>query len=70
MPEVLNRLCDTCNEAATRSLAILATLRRQQTIREFLFQVYLPRSVPILFSSFWMIIKTDTPIKPVMASSI
>ncbi|KAK4922725.1 hypothetical protein LTR66_016577, partial [Elasticomyces elasticus] len=37
MPEVLNRLCDTCNEAATRSLAILATLRRQQTIPRYGF---------------------------------
>ncbi|KAK9850748.1 hypothetical protein MYU51_011861 [Penicillium brevicompactum] len=37
MPEVLNRLCDTCNEAATRSLAIIATLRRQQTIPRYGF---------------------------------
>ncbi|CAG7930552.1 unnamed protein product [Penicillium olsonii] len=37
MPEVLNRLCDTCNEAAARSLAILAVLRRQQTIPRYGF---------------------------------
>ncbi|CAG8166481.1 unnamed protein product [Penicillium salamii] len=37
IPEVLNRLCDTCNEAATRSLAILAVLRRQQTIPRYGF---------------------------------
>lgn len=35
-PSMLLRLCDTCDEAATRSLAILDSLRRQQTIRESL----------------------------------
>lgn len=34
VPDVLARLCDTCNEAATRSLAILHSLQRQKTIRQ------------------------------------
>lgn len=34
VPEMLARLCDTCSEAATRSLAILHSLQRQKTIRE------------------------------------
>ncbi|OQE05714.1 hypothetical protein PENVUL_c022G01821 [Penicillium vulpinum] len=36
-PSMLLRLCDTCNEAATRSLAILESLRRQQTIPRYGF---------------------------------
>ncbi|KAF7595024.1 hypothetical protein BBP40_007625 [Aspergillus hancockii] len=36
-PAALRRLCDTCNEAATKSLAILYTLKRQQTIPRYGF---------------------------------
>ncbi|KAJ5773311.1 hypothetical protein N7457_008207 [Penicillium paradoxum] len=36
-PSILLRLCDTCDEAATRSLAILDSLRRQQTIPRYGF---------------------------------
>ncbi|KAF4761004.1 hypothetical protein N7455_001466 [Penicillium solitum] len=36
-PSMLLRLCDTCDEAATRSLAILESLRRQQTIPRYGF---------------------------------
>ncbi|CAI7657728.1 unnamed protein product [Penicillium glandicola] len=36
-PSILLRLCDTCDEAATRSLAILESLRRQQTIPRYGF---------------------------------
>ncbi|CAI7586933.1 unnamed protein product [Penicillium manginii] len=34
---MLSRLCDTCNEAATRSLEILHSLQRQRTIPRFGF---------------------------------
>ncbi|KAJ5110131.1 hypothetical protein N7532_002776 [Penicillium argentinense] len=37
VPEVLVRLCETCNEAAVRSLAILHSLQRQQTIPRYGF---------------------------------
>ncbi|KAJ5316717.1 hypothetical protein N7508_001225 [Penicillium antarcticum] len=37
MPSILLRLCETCNEAATRSLAILESLRQQQTIPRYGF---------------------------------
>ncbi|CAI7644208.1 unnamed protein product [Penicillium pancosmium] len=37
VPDMLSRLCDTCNEAATRSLAILHSLQRQRTIPRFGF---------------------------------
>ncbi|KAG0161120.1 hypothetical protein PDIDSM_8653 [Penicillium digitatum] len=36
-PSMLLRLCDTCEEAATRSLAILESLRHQQTIPRYGF---------------------------------
>ncbi|KAJ5164184.1 uncharacterized protein N7500_006014 [Penicillium coprophilum] len=36
-PSMLLRLCDTCDEAATRSLAILESLRQQQTIPRYGF---------------------------------
>ncbi|OQE47415.1 hypothetical protein PENCOP_c001G05572 [Penicillium coprophilum] len=36
-PSMLLRLCDTCEEAATRSLAILESLRQQQTIPRYGF---------------------------------
>ena len=34
-PDPLNRLCETCNGAATRCLAILYALRLQAIIRQF-----------------------------------
>ncbi|KAJ5733076.1 hypothetical protein N7533_013523 [Penicillium manginii] len=37
IPDMLSRLCDTCNEAATRSLEILHSLQRQRTIPRFGF---------------------------------
>ncbi|OQE17953.1 hypothetical protein PENSTE_c019G08083 [Penicillium steckii] len=37
VPEMLARLCDTCSEAATRSLAILHSLQRQKTIPRYGF---------------------------------
>ncbi|BAE62776.1 unnamed protein product [Aspergillus oryzae RIB40] len=37
LPAALGRLCETCNEAATKSLAILHALKRQQTIPRYGF---------------------------------
>ncbi|THC94112.1 hypothetical protein EYZ11_006401 [Aspergillus tanneri] len=37
VPDILARLCDTCKEAATRSLAILYVLQKQQTIPRYGF---------------------------------
>ncbi|KAI9925483.1 hypothetical protein MW887_005864 [Aspergillus wentii] len=37
VPAVLTRLCETCNEAATKSLAILYSLQRQRTIPRYGF---------------------------------
>ncbi|KAJ6070067.1 hypothetical protein N7499_011954 [Penicillium canescens] len=37
VPNILLRLCETCNEAATKSLAILESLRQQQTIPRYGF---------------------------------
>ncbi|KAE8159436.1 hypothetical protein BDV40DRAFT_273418 [Aspergillus tamarii] len=37
LPAALGRLCETCNEAATKSLAILHALKHQQTIPRYGF---------------------------------
>ncbi|KAE8374877.1 FAD-linked oxidoreductase-like protein [Aspergillus bertholletiae] len=37
LPAALGRLCETCNEAATKGLAILHALKRQQTIPRYGF---------------------------------